>query len=166
MGAGHSGSVMADLRHLSSRFFKVLGAQRLSPREQAEAEALLEEPERDLFWSQHPADQRHALGAAKSVLIAAPGRRDLARACLLHDVGKNHAALGVFGRTLATLVEILRLPRTSRMDLYLRHCELGADDLAAVGSEDLVVAFARFHHQAAPPGVDSADWALMVAADE
>ena len=157
---------MGDLRHLTKRFFSVLGAKRLSPREQAEAEGLLRPDERELFWGQHPADQRHGLESAKAVLGASPGRRDLARACLLHDVGKRHARLRVLGRTAATVGAIAHLPLTSAMSAYLDHGRLGGDDLARAGAEDLVVSFARFHHESAPPGVDIEDWALMVAADE
>lgn len=157
---------MGGMRHLSLRFFQVLTARALSPREQTEAEALLQPAERALFWGQHRADQRHGLTAAKAVLEAAPGRRDLARACLMHDVGKNHARLGVAGRTAATLAALLHLPHTARMKAYLDHGDSGAKDLAQAGADELVVAFARFHHGPAPVGIDGEDWALMAAADE
>ena len=158
--------MMGGLRHLSSRFFQVLRAKALSPREQTEVEALLQPSERNLFWGQQPTDQRHGLKAAKGVLVAAPGRRDLARACLLHDVGKSHARLGVVGRTLATISALLHLPSTARMRAYLDHGVVGAEALSKAGAEELVVAFARFHHGSAPDGADGDDWALMAGADK
>jgi len=157
---------MGGMRHLSLRFLQVLTARSLSPREQTEVEALLRPAERDLFWGQHRADQRHGLKAAKAVLGAAPGRRDLARACLLHDVGKSEARLGVVGRTAATIAALLHLPRTARMQAYLDHADRGANHLSQVGAEELVVAFARLHHGSVPDGIDADDWALMAAADE
>lgn len=156
---------MSRLRHLVGRFFEVLGARPLSPREQTEAAALLTEGDRALFWAQPTADQRHGLDAARRVLAAAPGRRELARAALLHDVGKRHARLGVIGRSLASALDVLRLPTRGRLGAYLDHGPAGAEDLGSAGAEELVVAFAQHHHGSRPAAINEEDWALLLAAD-
>lgn len=153
------------LRHLVARFIEVLRGRGLGPREQAEAAALLTTNERPLFWAQAATDQRHGLECARRVLRARPGRIGLARAALLHDVGKRHAALGVLGRSLATGLAMFRVPVGARMRRYLDHGELGADDLAAAGAEALVVDFARHHHGARPAAISEDEWVLLQAAD-
>ncbi len=157
--------VIAHFRHLVRRFFEVLGARPLSPAEQAEAARWLNGAETGLFWSQPVADQRHGLVSARVAAVAAPHRDDLVRAALLHDVGKRHSRLGVVGRSLASLLEILHLPTPGRLGRYLHHGPLGAEELAAAGAEPVVTAFAAFHHDARPPGVDAADWAVLIHAD-
>lgn len=157
---------MGQVRHLISRFFEVLGARGLSPREQAEAEGMLRERERELFWGQPVADQRHGLESAKRVLVAAPGRRDLARAALLHDVGKQVSRLTVPGRSVASVMGLLGLPIPARFRAYLDHGRIGAEALTAVGAEDLIVAFTAAHHAGRPAGIHEDDWALLRAADE
>jgi putative nucleotidyltransferase with HDIG domain len=156
---------MSRIRHLLRRFFEVLTARPLSPREQTEAASLLQDPERDIFWRQPAADQRHGLEAARRVLSVAPGRRDLARAALLHDVGKRHAGLGVIGRSLASGLELLHLPAPGRLDAYLRHGPIGAEELRSAGAEDLVVAFTEHHHGERPADIPEDHWALLLEAD-
>jgi hypothetical protein len=151
--------------HLAARLFEVAGARELSPREQAEAAGLLRPEESRCFWAQPAADQRHGLAAARHVLRAAPGRRDLARAALLHDVGKRHARLGPLGRSFASALAKLGLPTGHRGRVYLEHPALGARDLQYSGAEPLVVAFARRHHQEPPPDVDLGDWELLRRSD-
>ncbi len=152
--------------HLTARFFDVIRARRLRPIEQLEVAALLEGGEEArLFWAQATADQRHGLRAARLVQAQRPEARRLARAALLHDVGKQHAGLGVVGRTIAGVVEQLRLRPTGRVALYLDHGAQGAEDLEAAGSEPLVVEFARHHHGERPPAIAAADWAVLQAAD-
>ncbi|MDX1691013.1 MAG: HDIG domain-containing protein [Acidimicrobiia bacterium] len=154
------------LAHLARRFFESVRARPLDPVQQRAVEALLQPGERPLFWGQQPLDQRHAYEAAASIAAAAPDRLDLRRAALLHDVGKRHARLGVIARVLASLTAVAGLRARGRWAAYLDHAALGAADLAAIGSDDVVVAFARHHHEAdAPPGVDAGDWALLRAAD-
>jgi hypothetical protein len=151
--------------HLAARLFEVAGARELSPREQAETAGLLRLEESVCFWAQPAADQRHGLASARYVLRAAPGRRDLARAALLHDVGKRHARLGPLGRSLASALAKLGLPAGRRGRLYLEHPALGAWDLQQAGAELLVVAFAGRHHQQPPPDVDRGDWELLRTSD-
>ena len=92
---------MGRLVHLARRFFGALRGHPLTPVEQAEVAGLLRPDERALFWGQQSADQRHELQAARAVLERAPGRHDLARAALLHDVGKGLVGLGIVGRVVA-----------------------------------------------------------------
>ncbi len=154
------------IKHLAGRFFEVLSARPLSPREQGEVEALLRPGERDLFWEQPVADQRHGLEAARRVLAVRPGDRSLARAALLHDVGKRHAGLGIIGRSLASGLELVGLrPPVEAWRRYLDHGALGAADLEAVGAEPIVVSFARHHHGGRPESVGPEDWAVLGSAD-
>jgi len=156
---------MRHLSHLARRAFGALCLRPLQPGEQAEAARLLRPEERRLFWGQAAADQRHALGCARVVLERAPGRPDLARAALLHDVGKGMVRLGVGGRVLATGLSLLHLPTPGRLGAYLAHGCRGAHELARARAEPLVVAYARHHHAARPPAVSAEDWDLLEAAD-
>ena len=156
---------MAGLPHLARRFFGVLRARPLRPGEQAAAARLLRPAERGLFWEQRPADQRHGLECAVALLGRRPDRPDLARAALLHDVGKRRAGLGPFGRALATIAGFVHLPGKGRWAAYLGHGPAGAADLEAAGSETLVVSFARHHHIGRPGDVPADDWAELCRAD-
>jgi hypothetical protein len=151
--------------HLVRRFFGVLRAGPLAPLEQAEVARLLRPAERDLFWAQPHADQRHGLESARAVAARRPEREDLARAALLHDVGKRHAALGAVARSLATTLGFLHLPLPARYAAYLEHGPAGAADLEAAGAEGIVVAFARHHHIGRPEDFDATDWADLCRAD-
>ncbi len=118
----------------------------------------------DLYLSQPPSDQRHGLDSARFV-AARGGSSEAVVAALLHDVGKRHARLGVLGRTIATLLSLVRLPGRGRFGLYLDHGNLGADELVGLGFDSLVVDFARHHHGYRPATIGEADWDLLVAAD-
>lgn len=52
-----------------------------------------------------------------------------------------------------------------RADLYLRHGEIGADELSALGAEELVVNFARRHHGVRPEGIEPETWDILARAD-
>jgi hypothetical protein len=156
---------MPGLPHLVRRFFAVLRSAPLGPMEQAAVAHLLRPAEWDLFWAQPRADRRHALECAQAVAAHRPGRVDLARAALLHDIGKRHAGLGALARSLATALGLLRLPRPARHAAYLGHGPAGAAELEAAGAESMVVAFARHHHTGRPEEIDAADWAELCRAD-
>jgi len=156
---------MRGSAHLVRRFFAVLRASRLRPAEQAEVAGLLRPQERQLFWEQANGDQRHGLECARSTAVRAPGRSDLARAALLHDLGKRGAGLGVLGRSAATALGFLHLPTPGRLGTYLAHGPAGAADLESAGAETLVVAYARYHHVARPAEVPARDWEVLNAAD-
>lgn len=152
------------MRHLVQRFFSVVTARPLTPRDQAEVEGLLRPSERAIFWAQPTADQRHGLAGAHVVLRRMPGRRDLARAALLHDVGKRHVRLGVAGRVVAAVLGSVGVA-PGRLAAYRDHGSIAADELEATGAEPVVVEFARHHHSRCPPTIDPADWELLQAAD-
>ena len=130
---------MRRLGHLTRRFFEVSRAGALRPEEQAEVAALLRDGEPALFWSQPAADQRHGLDAARYVASTSGHRKEVARAALLHDVGKRHASLGVVGRSLASGMALLHLPVPARLAAYLDHGAVGAAELEACGAEPEVV---------------------------
>ena len=135
--------------------------------DEAWAESQLLEGERSLWRTMPSADRRHAVGVARRVDEALAGdtgeagdtvdRRPVLAAALLHDVGKTVSGLGTYGRVIATLsaavggrdqAEAWSTTRgfTRNVGLYLRHPELGADQLALAGSDPLTVAWAREHH--------------------
>lgn len=157
---------MSKLPHLVRRFLWSLQARPLSPREQAEAAGLLRPDERTLFWRQQVIDQRHGLEGARRVLRRRPGERTLARAALLHDVGKRQANLGIVGRSLAAGVRLFGIsPRRWRP--YYDHARRGAEALRRSGAEELVVEWARVHTSSQrPPSIDDADWRSLKEADD
>jgi putative nucleotidyltransferase with HDIG domain len=157
--------LIPHLRHLAKRFLEVARAQPLTPAEQAAVGRFLRLEEAGLFWGQPVPDQRHALAAARIAAGLRPSRSDIVRAALLHDVGKRHAPLGIMGRSLASALELLHLPARGRLTTYLDHGRLGAEDLRAAGSEDLVVLFACSHHQSRPDGIAPQDWDALAEAD-
>jgi hypothetical protein len=154
---------LSHARHLIIRTAGSVRARPLTPREEAEVAGLLDDRWAALFWEQPVMDQRHAIDAARFVLTARPGEREIARAALLHDVGKRHARLGVFGRVAATALALLRIPAPGRLGVYLDHARLGADDLAGAG--ELVEAYARHQDGRRPVAVPEAVWVLLKEAD-
>jgi HD-like signal output (HDOD) protein len=152
--------------HLVRRFFAVLTARPLDPAERDEVDEWLSDADRDLFWSQAVADQRHALDTARRVGEVHPGRREVVRAALFHDVGKVRSRLGPVRRSLATLFAALRVPVPTRWQMYIDHGPIGAELLSSVGAEDLVVAFARVHPGPAPRGFDASVWQALLDADD
>ena len=161
---GHPPTV-SHLRHLVARTVASLRARPLGPREESEVAALLDERLAALFWEQPVVDQRHAIDAARAVLEHMPGNASAARAALLHDVGKRHARLGVFGRIVATALAMLRLPTRGRLATYLDHARLGADDLVAAGAGELEVAYARHQDDRRPDQIAPAVWRVLKSAD-
>jgi putative nucleotidyltransferase with HDIG domain len=157
--------VIRRVLHLARRFFGTLSARSLTPAEQARVAGIVRPEEAALFWSMGAADQRHCLTSADAVASALPHRRDLVRAALLHDVGKRHSRLGVAGRVIASLLDLLRIPAPGRLGSYLAHGPLGAAELAEAGAEPIVVAFAADHHRSRPPEVDPADWEVLLRSD-
>jgi hypothetical protein len=110
------------------------------------------------------ADRRHALGVARRVAdaLGPAGSRAVMAAALLHDVGKVESGLGTFGRVAATLAPTTgRFAEGPRVAAYRAHDRLGADLLAAAGSDPLTVRWARQHHL--PPEQWSVPAALAMA---
>jgi putative nucleotidyltransferase with HDIG domain len=122
--------------------------------------------EADCFFTQPHPDQRHGHEAALVVTEAGVTDSVVIRAALLHDVGKRHSCLGVIGRSLASIAIRLHLPLTRRFRLYRDHGELGAEELAGVGSDPLIVDFARHHHASRPASTAQDIWDLLLKADQ
>ncbi|MDP9493879.1 MAG: HDIG domain-containing protein [Actinomycetota bacterium] len=152
--------------HLTRRFFDVLRARPLLETEQAEVRNWLGEAERSIFFAQPDADQRHGLTAALTVMASGTDDRAAIRAALLHDVGKRYSRLGLFGRVLASVLILLRLPLRGRLLAYRDHGEIAALELEALGAEPLVVEFARHHHRRRPPTIEPGTWDLLRRADQ
>ena len=152
--------------HLAGRLLDVTLARPLRPAEQTEVATLLAtDAERSMYWDQPRADQRHGLAAARLVRSARPGRTDLVRAALLHDVGKRHSRLGPMGRSVATVLGRLGFGGSARFVDYLDHGRIAALELYRAGAEPLVVAFALHHHRDRPQEISREDWELLQAAD-
>ena len=152
--------------HLIGRFFAVLAAGPMTDEECREVESWLDrEGEADMYWEQPVADQRHGLEAARATAAACPDRRDLIRAALLHDVGKRRSKLGVVGRSSASLFAKLRLPVRGSWRQYLDHGRLGAEELALLGSGEIIVEFTRHHHARRPATIAPVDWEVLKSAD-
>lgn len=144
----------------------MLGSRSLAEAERAQTDAWLRDEEHELFFSQPHFDQRHGLESARFVAKQAPGRTDLIRAVLLHDVGKRHARLGPVGRSLASAWSKLGRRPGGRWGNYLDHGRIGAEDLLTAGAEPLVVVFALSHHAGRPESISTEDWALLQRADQ
>jgi putative nucleotidyltransferase with HDIG domain len=160
-------SAFGGVRHLARRFFGSLRTRFPDADGQRLVATTLTTPgTADIFWGQQRQDVVHGIAVARLVLDDHPDRADLARAALLHDVGKAASRLGVIGRSLATILAATRLPVGARMHAYLDHAQIGARMLETAGIEDVAVAFARHHRDAeAPSGVDPSDWAILRRAD-
>jgi hypothetical protein len=76
-------------------------------------------------------------------------------------VGKRHSRLGPIGRSLATVADAFRLPMPIRWRAYRNHDAVGAEDLRAIGADELAIAFAG-----GTEGSDPAKLALLRAADD
>lgn len=159
-------ALLAKLGHYASRFFGFFKLRPLRPEEQARVSVALSAAEAKLFWEMQPEDQRHSFDVAERIAARLPGDAVAYRAALLHDVGKRHAHLGAWSRSVATVAGHLGLPMTASMRAYWDHGPSGAADLAAAGSDPFVVRFAE-HHPERTGHVDADPrWQVLIAADE
>jgi HD domain len=172
--------VTATWRHLATRFVGSLLPGGPSPADEGWARDALLPGEVVLWERMSGADRRHAVGVARraEAALGAPGDRPVLAAALLHDVGKIDSGLGPVRRAVATLAgmagghDAARRWRTrpgsvGRVGRYLCHDAIGAELLAAAGSDALTVAWAREHHL--PPErwtVPAAVGAAIKAADD
>ena len=174
--------------HLARRFFGSLRAGGPSDTDTEWAHRHLEAGERQIWDAMSNPDRRHSIEVAQSVdqrvrtddgttvwdddiwFDSAEQRRErMITAALLHDSGKNASALGTFSRVAATLVRPLVSPALltrmgrgdgigRRLHRYWHHPELGAEELAVVGSSHFVVAWTAEHHR------PEAKWSVPLAA--
>jgi len=153
--------------HLIRRFFDVAGARPLSAAERAEVRGWLTDDLSRLFFDQPRCDQRHGYQAALSVVADDVTDTDVIVAALVHDVGKRHARLGLIGRSLASVLILLRLTRLpDRVAAYRDHGVSGARDLGRAGAPTLAIDFALHHHGDRPPSIPRDTWEVLVSADE
>jgi hypothetical protein len=151
--------VSATWRHLATRFLGSLRPGGPPPSDEAWATSWLLPGEVDLWRRMSGSDRRHAVGVARRAESALPPpvERPVLAAALLHDVGKLASGLGPVRRAVATLAGMAaghdaavrwrdRSGPAGRAGRYLCHDAIGADLLAAAGSDDLTVAWAREHH--------------------
>lgn len=144
----------------------VATARRLNAAEEATVEVWLTAETAEVFFAQADADQRHGYHAALSVIAAGKGDREVIMAALLHDVGKRHARLGIFGRSIASVMILAGLPLGDRMQTYRDHGMVGARELGALGAPSLVIDFAMHHHRSRPATIDPDTWEVLVVADQ
>ena len=147
------------------RFFGTVASRRLSPAEQAWVNRMLPPGLAPLFWQQAAIDQRHAYEVARRTEGSLGANKAALTAALLHDVGKRHSRAGAVGRSLATIMDALRLPLPSDWRRYRDHEQLGAEELAARGADPLTVAFAG-GHRPADDQVETGVWNALIAADD
>lgn len=152
--------------HLFRRFFDVAFARPLTPSERAAVDGWLPADAATLFFAQADADQRHGYHTALTVMAGAIHERDVVMAALLHDIGKRHSRLGLFGRSVASVLILLRLPLSNRMQTYRDHGLVAARELAQLSVPSLVVDFAMHHHGRRPLTIDPVIWDALIAADQ
>ena len=138
------------LLHLARRFVGSLPRGGPPAGDEAWVASVLLPGELRLWRQLSDPDRRHAVGVARQVAddLGARATRPVIAAALLHDVGKVVSGLGTFARVGATVVGAVRGREApgGRVGDYLRHPALGADLLAAAGSDPLTVAWAAEHH--------------------
>lgn len=122
---------MSGVGHLARRFLGSLSNAEPSEVDVQWVRSVLSEGEWGLWAAMPVQDRRHSIEVARRFAASVPAATtaDLAGA-LLHDVGKQVAALGTLGRVVATIVG----PRTRRFREYHDHEALGAGLLAEAGS--------------------------------
>ena len=173
-----------DLAHRVPRFFGSIRPGPPTAADLAWAEGFLNPGELKQFRAMSNPDKRHAIRVARRAEAAWGGRSEpvtvalVVTAALLHDVGKNLARLGTYGRVVATVsgavggLELAEVWQgtsgfTRRVGLYLRYNILGVDLLRVAGSDELVVAWSLEHHLPEDAWTVPADMGrVLVAADE
>jgi hypothetical protein len=148
--------------HLSRRFVTSLWPGAPKADDDAWVRGVLR-PGEYALWSRLPNhDRRHSIAVARRVQRTLAGTADAdadewLAAALLHDVGKLDARLGVFARVGATvagaaaghdMADVWSEKRgiTRRVGLYLRHPELGAQQIRLAGGHDAAARWAAAHH--------------------
>ena len=152
--------------HLVARFFDVATAKPLSSEEVAFVHDWLTGNLASVFFEQPVADQRHGHYAAQMVIAHGLERADVVEAALLHDIGKRHARLGLFGRVLASILIKIRVPLLRRVTAYRDHGPVAAAEMAELGASRLTVEFAMHHHGARPASIPVETWRVLQIADQ
>ena len=131
---------MSSISHLVRRFATSLSRRPPSASDTAWAVEQMLPAEADLWRRMTVQDRRHSILVARRFvdLVPSASRPEVAGA-LLHDVGKLASGLGTFSRVLATVIG----PRTDVFRRYHEHDRLGAEMLAAAGSEVVTIELAH-----------------------
>jgi hypothetical protein len=148
--------------HLVGRFFRALWPGPPRARDMAWVQSILEPGELTLWRELPNHDRRYSIRVAKDVQARLAGTEHAGEsrwlaAALLHDAGKLDAGLGVFGRSVATVMGAAagtaRVDRWASMPgfrgqvgRYLRHDERGAARIHAAGGRDEPARWALAHH--------------------
>lgn len=134
--------------------------------------------EAQLYHVSSRQDRRHAIdcGRRAQALLADQTEADqVIVAAALHDVGKTPARLSTLGRVAATMMAPFVTERRDfaapgslweRFGVYKAHPQIGAELLAAAGSDPLVVEWAAQHHlPSSQRTIDPAVGAILDRAD-
>ena len=173
-----------DLAGRIPRFFQSIWPGAARPDDVAWVRNILSDKEMRHFTAMSNADQRHAVRVARRVEETyvqsehdVPVEIALA-AAILHDVGKNEARLGTYGRVVATVsgaVAGLDFAEawqetsgfTRKVGLYLRYNIIGEELLEIAGSDPLVIAWSVEHHLAEDAWTVPVEFGrILAAADE
>lgn len=127
---------MTSVLHLARRFATSLSRSEPPATETAWGTSHLLPAEAELWQRMAVQDRRHSLLVARRFAERQPdhSRAELAGA-LLHDAGKVGCGLGTFGRVAATVIG----PRTVVFRRYHDHERIGAELLAAAGSDTVTI---------------------------
>jgi hypothetical protein len=127
------------LWHLVARFVTAAPPHPPSVDDEVWAEGFLTPAERRLWIRFDNHDRRHSIRVARRFVRRVPDAEPAVVAgALLHDIGKVRCGIGVLGRVVATIVG----PRTERFRCYHDHERVGAEMLAAIGSDRRTVELA------------------------
>lgn len=152
--------MIAPAGHYVRRFFTSLSRRPPDPADDAWVRATVTETEWPLYARLGNQDRRHSVFSGRELVrILGPDADPvLVRASILHDVGKVHADLGTFGRSVSTVLTYAlgagrvqgwagRSGFRGRCGRYETHSARGAAELTAAGSPPVVVAWAAAHHR-------------------
>jgi response regulator RpfG family c-di-GMP phosphodiesterase len=162
--------------HLARRFVRALWPGPPRAADVAWVESVLTPAELSLWRRLPNHDRRYSIRVARHVQRSLAGTEDddhrWPAVALLHDVGKLDAGLGVAGRTLATVMGVVR-PRTrqssGRFGRYLRHDEIGEAMIRTAEGREEAAAWAAVHHHRerwASSGVPRPVAEALAAADD
>jgi putative nucleotidyltransferase with HDIG domain len=155
---------VSRIAHLVSRFFGSLRPRALDAETVAWVVRMLEQSELEVWNGLGPADRAESVAVARRLEVALAGTADEScstwvGAALLHDVGKQASAYGPVGRSVVTIVKVVRGDEAvrdwagrsgrvrSRMGRYATHDEVGAELLRRVGARPEMAAWAEAHHR-------------------
>jgi hypothetical protein len=135
-------SAVGNVAHLARRFVGSWSRAAPAPADVEWVRSTLQEGEWRLWSQMAVQDRRHSIEVARRFVSLAPAaaQPEIAGA-LLHDVGKQVAALGTIGRVIATVVG----PRGARFRDYHAHERLGAELLLAAGSHPATIELVQGH---------------------